>query len=77
VDETGRVTYTDEGAVSATEGGPLDPTVDPDYDPAAGGPRGSEAKGREGARDVEVVDRGDVAGLTGEVAPEDTGKAQG
>jgi hypothetical protein len=30
-DETGRVTYTDEGAVSATPGGPLDPTIDPDY----------------------------------------------
>jgi hypothetical protein len=60
IEPGGRVTYTQEGAVSATPGGPPDPTIDPD----AGQPVGN----------VEVVDRADVGGLTGEGAPEDEPK---
>ena len=61
VDEAGRVTYTEEGAVSATDKGPLDPTVIPGQfdEPAPGEPGDSEAKGREGER-PQVVGRDDV-----------------
>jgi hypothetical protein len=60
IEPGGRVTYTQEGAVSATPGGPPDPTIDPD----AGQPVGN----------VEVVDRADVGGLTGEAAKDEPEK---
>jgi hypothetical protein len=60
IEPGGRVTYTQEGAVSATPGGPPDPTIDPDAGQPVGAP--------------EVVDRADVGGLTGEGAPEDEPK---
>jgi hypothetical protein len=58
-DESGRVTgYTHEGAVSATPGGPIDPTIRP-------------GEG-EGDDDLHVVDRGDAGALTGD-APKPRG----
>jgi hypothetical protein len=63
IEPGGRVTYTQEGAVSATPGGPPDPTIDPD----AGQPVGN----------VEAVDREDVAGLTGEGQGDGGGAPQG
>ena len=53
IEADGRVTYTRDGAVSATAGGPPDATVQPgQFDEPDGG--------------VEVVDRADAAPLTGD-----------
>jgi hypothetical protein len=62
IDETGRVTYTEEGAVSATPGGPLDPTIDPE----AGQPVGTRGDGGSG---VEMIDREDVPDTAGDQPP--------
>lgn len=62
IEADGRVTYTRDGAVSATPGGPPDPTIIPDQFPDD-----------EAARELRVVDRGAVPGgapapLTGDRA---------
>jgi hypothetical protein len=55
-DESGRVTgYTHEGAVSATPGGPIDPTIRP-----------GEGEGGAGDDQLHVVDREDAGALTGD-----------
>jgi hypothetical protein len=57
IEADGRVTYTRDGAVSATAGGPPDPTIQP-------GQFEEEAE-----RGVKVVDRDDAAPLTGDEKP--------
>ena len=59
IEADGRVTYTRDGAVSATAGGPLDATIQPG--------QFSEAEGQEAEQaGVKVVDRADAAPLTGD-----------
>ena len=51
----GRVTYTQDGAVSALPGGPPDPTIQP-----------GQFEDQEGEGGVKVIDRADAAPLTGD-----------
>ena len=63
IEADGRVTYTRDGAVSATAGGPLDATVQPgQFSEAEGQDEEAQEQG------VKVVDRTDAAPLTGDSA---------
>lgn len=62
IEADGRVTYTKDGAVSATAGGPLDATIQP-----------GQFEDEEGEGGVKVVDRADAAPLTGDT-PKDASK---
>ena len=55
IEADGRVTYTQDGAVSATPGGHPDPTIQP-----------GQFEDQEGG--VRVLDRGDAAPLTGDAS---------